>query len=362
MENTKLNYLKTKAINLLKELISIPSFSKEEHETANAIGDFLKNEAIEFRRMGNNIIAFNLHFDEKKPSLLLNSHHDTVKPNAGYTNNPFEAIEQDGNLYGLGSNDAGGPLVSLLASFLHFYSKEIPYNLIFIASAEEEISGKNGISSVLENIPKCELAIVGEPTQMQLAVAEKGLLVIDAIAKGKAGHAARNEGENAIYKAMEDILKIKDFKFKKSSNYLGENKVSATIIKAGQQHNVVPDSCEFTLDVRVTDAYSLEEAFEELQSQLKSELNARSFRLQSSFLPDHHKMMEVAESLGLQKYGSPTLSDQALIPFDSVKIGPGDSARSHTADEFIELKEIEDGIEIYIQLIEKYIDHQKIEK
>ncbi|WP_372587672.1 M20 family metallo-hydrolase [Marivirga salinarum] len=351
-----------KAINLLKELIAIPSFSKEEHKTANAIGNFLNRESIEFTRIGNNIIAFNLHFDDQNPSILLNSHHDTVKPNDGYTNNPFEAIEQNGKLYGLGSNDAGGPLVSLLASFLHFYAKEIPYNLIFIASAEEEISGKNGISSVLEHIPKCELAIVGEPTQMKLAVAEKGLLVIDAIAKGKAGHAARNEGENAIYKAMEDILKIKNFKFKKSSNYLGENKVSATVITAGQQHNVVPESCHFTVDVRVTDAYSLEEAFEELKSQLDATLTARSFRLQSSFIADGHKMMEVAKSLGLPKYGSPTLSDQALIPFDSVKIGPGDSARSHTADEFIELKEIEDGIETYIQILEKYMNHQKIEK
>lgn len=362
MKNTKLNHLKTKAIDLLKELIAIPSFSKEEHETANAIGNFLNNESVEFSRIGNNIMAFNLHFDENKPYILLNSHHDTVKPNSGYTKNPFEALEENGKLYGLGSNDAGGSLVSLLASFLHFYAKDIPYNLIFIASAEEEISGKNGISSILEHIPNCELAIVGEPTKMQLAVAEKGLLVIDAIAKGKAGHAARNEGENAIYKAMQDILKIKDFKFKKSSNYLGENKVSATILKAGQQHNVVPDSCEFTLDVRVTDAYTLEEAFEELQSQLNAKLLARSFRLQSSFLPENHKMMEVAEELRLQKYGSPTLSDQALIPFDSVKIGPGDSARSHTADEFIELKEIEDGIEIYIQLIEKYMNHQKIKK
>lgn len=356
----QLNYLKSKAIDLLKELIAIPSFSKEEHESADAIGNFLKQESINFMRMGNNIIAYNLHFDEQKVSILLNSHHDTVKPNAGYTKNPFEAIEQDGKLYGLGSNDAGGALVSLLATFLHFYEREIPYNLIFVASSEEEISGKNGISSVLAHIPVCELAIVGEPTQMNLAVAEKGLLVIDALSKGKAGHAARNEGENAIYKAMEDILKIKNFKFRKSSNYLGENKVSATVISAGQQHNVVPDSCQFTVDVRVTDAYTLEEAFEELQSQLGAELTARSFSLQSSFLPENHKIMDVAKVLGLQKFGSPTLSDQALIPFDSVKIGPGDSARSHTADEYIELKEIENGIEIYIQLVEKYMNYQKI--
>ncbi|WP_375580562.1 M20 family metallo-hydrolase [Marivirga tractuosa] len=362
MENTNLNNVKTKAIDLLKELITIPSFSKEEHETANAIGIFLKHQGIEFMRMGNNIIAYNLHFDEQKPSILLNSHHDTVKPNSSYTKNPFESIEQNGKLYGLGSNDAGGSLVSLLATFIHFSSKEIPYNLIFVASAEEEISGKNGISSALEHIPKCELAIVGEPTEMKLAVAEKGLLVIDAVAKGSAGHAARNEGENAIYNAMEDILKVKDFKFKNSSNYLGENKVSATIIKAGQQHNIVPDLCKFTLDVRVTDAYTLEGAFEELQSQLKAELNARSFRLQSSFLPENHQMMEVAHVLGLEKFGSPTLSDQALIPFDSVKIGPGKSERSHTADEFIELKEIEEGIKIYIQLLEKYMNHKNIAK
>lgn len=224
MENIQLIDLKAKAIQLLKELIAIPSFSKEEDKSADAISNFLKSESVEFNQIGNNIITQNLHFDEQKPSILLNSHHDTVKPNAGYTKNPFEAMEQDGKLYGLGSNDAGGSLVSLLATFIHFYSKEIPYNLIFVASAEEEISGKNGISSVLEHIPKCELAIVGEPTEMKMAVAEKGLLVIDAVAKGRAGHAARNEGENAIYNAMEDILKIKDFKFKKSSNYLGRIK------------------------------------------------------------------------------------------------------------------------------------------
>lgn len=358
MKDNQLKEINFKAIQLLKELIAIPSFSKEEDKTAEAIGVFLKSESVEFMRMGNNIIAYNLHFDEVKPSILLNSHHDTVKPNEGYTKNPFEALKGNGKLYGLGSNDAGASLVSLIATFLHFYEEEIPYNLIMIASAEEEISGKNGISSVLNHIPKCELAIVGEPTEMKMAVAEKGLLVIDAVAKGKAGHAARNEGENAIYKALEDLLKIKDFKFKKSSNYLGENKVSATIIKGGQQHNVVPDQCEFTLDVRISDAYTLEEAFDELQSQLDAELTARSFRLQSSFLPENHKLMEVAHILGLEKFGSPTLSDQALIPFDSVKIGPGKSERSHTADEFIELKEIAEGIEIYIQLLENYMEHQ----
>ncbi|WKV13926.1 M20 family metallo-hydrolase [Marivirga harenae] len=362
MENTQLIDLKAKAIQLLKELITIDSFSKEEDKTADAIGHFLNSESVSFKRIGNNLIAYNFHFNEQKPSILLNSHHDTVKPNVSYTKNPFEAIEEGGKLYGLGSNDAGASLVSLIVTFLFFYPKDIPYNLIFIASAEEEISGQNGISRALEQIPICEVAIVGEPTEMKLAVAEKGLLVIDAVAKGKAGHAARDEGENAIYKAMEDILKVRDFKFKKSSKYLGENKVSATLIKAGQQHNVVPDVCEFTLDVRITDAYTLEEAFEELQSQLQSELKARSFRLQSSFLPEKHKIMEVAIVLGLERFGSPTLSDQALIPFDSVKIGPGKSERSHTADEFIEIKEIEEGIEIYIQLLERYMNHQNTTK
>ncbi|SMG46160.1 acetylornithine deacetylase [Marivirga sericea] len=358
MENIQHIDLKTKAIQLLKELITIPSFSEEEDKTADAISNFLKNESVEFNRIGNNVIAPNLHFDKQKPSILLNSHHDTVKANAGYTKNPFEPVEEDGKLFGLGSNDAGASLVSLIATFLKFYSKDIPYNLILIASAEEEISGQNGISSVLEHIPKCELAIVGEPTEMKLAVGEKGLLVIDAVAKGKAGHAARDEGENAIYKAMEDILKIRDFKFKKSSQYLGQNKVSATMIKSGQQHNVVPDLCEFTLDVRVTDAYTLQEAFGELQSHLGTELKARSFRLQSSFIPETHKIIEVGKVLGLKKFGSPTLSDQALIPFHSVKIGPGKSERSHTADEFIEIQELEEGVEIYIQLLEQYMNHQ----
>jgi len=355
MEDTQLDNLKSKAIGLLKTLITLPSFSKEEENTAAAIGEFLSNESIEFMQVGNNIIAYNLHFDDQKPSILLNSHHDTVKPNSGYTLDPFEAIQKDGKLYGLGSNDAGGSLVSLMAAFLNFHADKTPYNLILVASAEEEISGKNGISSVLEHLPYCELAIVGEPTQMKLAVAEKGLLVIDAKSKGKAGHAARDEGDNAIYKAMEDVLKIKNFKFKKHSQYLGDSKVSMTMIQAGQQHNVVPDTCDFTLDVRITDAYTLQEAFGELQNTLTSELKARSFRLNSSAIPENHRIMKVANELGLQKFGSPTLSDQALIPFDSVKIGPGKSARSHSSNEFIELAAIEEGIEIYIQLLTSYL-------
>lgn len=342
------------AVQLLKQLISSPSFSKEEEQTAAILEDFFKARAIPFQRSGNNIWAFASEFNPEKPTIWLNSHHDTVKPNAGYTLDPFSPIEKDGKLFGLGSNDAGGPLVSLIAAFCYFYGKELPFNLILIASAEEEISGPNGIGSVISQIPACDLAIVGEPTLMDLAVAEKGLMVIDAKMKGKAGHAAREEGVNALYLALDDLMKIRDFKFKKESEFLGKTKVSATVIQSGKQHNVVPDLCEFTLDVRVTDAYTLEEALAELKENLNSELHPRSMRLQSSSIPKSHFILKIAEELGLKTYGSPTLSDQALIPFPSVKIGPGDSARSHTADEFIYLNEIQKGIEGYISILETY--------
>src|SRR5690606_1311272 len=257
---------------------------------------------------------------------------------------------------GLGSNDAGGCLVGLLGAFTFFYNKKIPYNLIIAATAEEEISGKNGISSILKELPELHLAIVGEPTLLQLAVAEKGLMVIDAVVRGKAGHAARGEGDNAIYKALGDLHIIKNFSFQKKSEYLGENKVTATIIHAGSQHNVVPDLCTYTLDVRVTDVYSLQEALDELKFNLLAELKPRSLRLNSTAINPDHKIMRVADKLGLRLFGSPTLSDQALIPFPSVKIGPGDSARSHTADEFIYVKEIGDGIAFYIHLLDTYFN------
>lgn len=340
--------------NLLSKLIATPSFSKGEEETADLIEDFFSSKNMECNRKGNNVWAFPKKFDPDKPSILLNSHHDTVKPNEGYTKDPFTPIEEDGKLFGLGSNDAGGCLVSLIAAFQYFYDKDLPFNLLFAASAEEEISGKNGIESILEELPDFELAIVGEPTLMQMAVAEKGLMVIDAKIRGKAGHAAREEGENALYLALDDLLKIRDFEFNKVSSFLGKSKVSATVIQAGSQHNVVPDICNFTLDVRVTDSYTLEEALEELRKTLKAELIPRSLRLNSSRVPDGHKILEVADRLHIQKYGSPTLSDQALIPYPSIKIGPGDSARSHTADEYIHLKEIKDGIFGYIQLINTY--------
>ncbi len=354
MEN--LSTLFEEAVQLLKDLIEIPSFSKEENRTADRIESFLTQKGVDAKREGNNVWAFANEYNPVLPTVWLNSHHDTVKPNSGYTKNPHQAILEDGKLFGLGSNDAGGPLVGLIATFCHFILKDLPFNLLLIASAEEEISGANGISSIISVLPEAELAIVGEPTLMRLAVAEKGLLVIDAKIHGKAGHAAREEGINAIYLALEDLDEIQHFQFIKSSPFLGRTKVTATVIKAGQQHNVVPDLCEYTLDVRVTDVYTLQEAFEELELNLKAELTPRSLRLQSSHLPDGHLMYRVADKLELEKFGSPTLSDQALIPWPSVKIGPGDSARSHTADEFIFLEEIKKGIEGYISIINKYAE------
>lgn len=348
------NYSK-EAIFLLQKLIEAPSFSKQENDTAEILSEFLKGYRIPFEKVENNIFVKNKCFQSDKKTILLNSHHDTVRPNDGYTKNPFEAIIEDNKLFGLGSNDAGGCLVSLLLTFLHFYEKDIPYNIIFVASAEEEISGKNGIESIIHLLPEIEIAIVGEPTLMQMAVAEKGLMVIDAIVRGIPGHAAREEGENAIYKALDDLNLIKNFQFSKESQFLGKSKVTATIIQSGTQHNVIPDTCTYTLDLRVTDSYTLEEAFTELKSFLKAELKPRSMRLNSSRVPSDHKILKIANQLNIIQYGSPTLSDQALIPYPSVKIGPGDSSRSHTADEFIYLNEIQIGIEGYIKLLNTYI-------
>lgn len=344
------------AIALLQRLIQTPSFSKAEGNTASLIEDFLKARKISFQRKANNIWAYNKNFDHALPTILLNSHHDTVKPNKGYTRDPFTPSIEDGRIYGLGSNDAGGSLVCLMSAFHHFYDHQLPYNLLLAATAEEEISGKNGIELLIPEFPELDLAIVGEPTLLKLAAAEKGLLVVDAVVKGKAGHAARNEGENAIYKALEDLNLVKHFAFKKTSEYLGENKVTATIIQAGNQHNVVPDTCTYTLDVRVTDAYTLEEALNELKEVLVADLQPRSLRLKSSAIDSGHPILLAAKKLGLECYGSPTLSDQALIPYPSIKIGPGDSARSHTPDEFIHIQEVREGIKLYIDLLQTYFD------
>ncbi len=342
----------SQSLDLLKQLIATPSFSKEENKTADLISDFLTTHGISAQRNGNNIWAKNKHYDGTKQTLLLNSHHDTVKPNPGYTRDPFAATIEGDKLFGLGSNDAGGPLVSLIGTFLHFYERpDLKYNLVLAATAEEEISGTNGIELLWPSLQKIDFAIVGEPTLTDVAVAEKGLLVIDCVAYGKAGHAARDEGDNAIYKAMKDIEWIKSYKFPKVSPSLGTIKMSVTVIQAGQAHNQVPAECKFTIDVRVTDAYSLEEVLSIIKQNISSEAKPRSLRLRPSGIEQSHPLVVAAKKLGKKMYGSPTTSDQALIPAPSIKMGPGDSARSHSADEFIFCKEIREGIEAYVSLI-----------
>lgn len=344
------------AVGLLKKLIAIPSFSKDEYNTSVEIENFFAEHQVAVKRFKNNIWAVNKHFNAVKPSILLNTHHDTVKPNKAYTLDPFLPVEKDGKLYGLGSNDAGASLVSMAQVFLHFYEQEdLKYNLIIALTAEEEISGFDGIEALFPQLPNIELAIVGEPTQMNLAIAEKGLLVIDGEMKGTASHAAHPNDDNAIIKCMEDLQNILAYRFPKVSDYLGEVKVTLSGIHAGVQHNVVPEACTFTLDVRVTDEYSNKEAFEIIQSQMKSALTARSFRLNSSKIEMDHPFVQAGLEVGRTTYGSPTSSDQAIIPCTSVKIGPGDSRRSHTADEFIYIDEIKEGIEIYIKILEKVL-------
>lgn len=343
------------AINLLQQLIATPSFSREEAGTAELIEDFFRERGIPTYRKGNNIWAYSKHRDEKKPFVLLNSHHDTVRPAAGWQRDPFTPVIEGDILYGLGSNDAGGPLTALIAAFLYFYEKEgLSFNLILAATAEEEISGPNGIASILEELPEITAGIIGEPTQMQLAIAERGLMVIDAVARGKAGHAARDEGVNAIYLALQDIQWIREYRFEKISPTLGPVKASVTQIEAGSQHNVVPDTCRYVIDLRTQERYTNREVFDILQSHTIAELTARSFRLNPSGISPDHPLVKAGIDLGMKTYGSPTLSDQALCPFPTVKIGPGDSARSHTADEYILLSELEDGIVQYIELLEGY--------
>jgi acetylornithine deacetylase len=348
--------LKMEAIDLLKQLIDIPSFSSEENKTADLLKSFLDRKGIVTNRKLNNVWAVNKHFNSVLPTILLNSHHDTVKPNNTYTKNPFSPEIIDGKLFGLGSNDAGGALVSLLATFLHYYeNKNLKYNLVFCASAEEEISGTNGIASILTELPEINFAIVGEPTQMNLAIAEKGLMVLDCISHGKSGHAAREEGENAIYKAIKDIEWFKSFSFPKVSGTLGSVKMNVTILKAGTQHNVIPATCEFTIDVRTTEVYTNEEVLEIIKQNVNCEVKARSLRLQPSSISSNHPFVQAGIKHKRKTYGSPTLSDQALMQWPSVKIGPGDSARSHSANEFIYVTEIEEGIELYIKLLNEII-------
>lgn len=350
--------LTQKVVQLLQQLIATPSFSKEEERTANLIAFFFQNESILSHRKKNNVWAKNLYYNPKLPTILLNSHHDTVRPNSGYQRNPFEASIEDGKLYGLGSNDAGGALVSLLAVFLFFYDKKLNYNLIFSATAEEEISGKNGIEILIPELGKIDLVIVGEPTKMNLAIAEKGLMVLDCYVSGTASHAAHENEDNAIYKAMTNLEKLKKIRFPKKSILLGSVKATVTQIEAGKQHNIVPDHCQFTIDVRSNECYSNEEILNIIQRILKADVIPRSTRLNSSRIEENHPFVQAAKQTGCRLYGSPTLSDQALLTVPSVKIGPGDSLRSHSADEFIYLYEIEAGIGKYIEIINLFFEYE----
>jgi acetylornithine deacetylase len=343
------------AISLLKQLIATPSFSKEENETADILEHFLLQKNIKANRYLNNVWAVNKNYDEGKKTLLLNSHHDTVKPNAGYTLSPFDPIEEGGKLFGLGSNDAGGCLVSLLATFVYFYEEDLPFNIIFAATAEEEISGGNGIEILLHQLPKIDCAIVGEPTLMKMAVAEKGLLVLDCVAHGRAGHAARDEGVNALNIAVKDINWLNSFHFPKVSPLLGPVHIAVTSINTeNKTHNIVPSECRFLVDIRVNELYTLEEVITIIQQNISSEIQPRSIRLRSSFIDEKHPLVLAGKKLNISSYGSPTSSDMALMDFPSLKIGPGDSSRSHSADEFIFINEIKEGIDQYIKLLMNY--------
>jgi acetylornithine deacetylase len=349
--------LHQEAVSVLSELIKLPSFSKDEWQTASFLTKFLFDKGVQVTRAGNNVLALNKYFDDGKPTVLLNSHHDTVRPNSGYTKDPFTPLIDDGKLFGLGSNDAGGCLVSLLMAFLYFYNEEnLNYNLVYAATAEEEISGVNGVQSALAYLPKIDFAIVGEPTLLQMAVAERGLIVLDCKATGKAGHAAREEGENAIYKAMMDIEWFYCYRFDRVSDLLGPVKMSVTSIETeNKAHNVVPAECRFIVDVRVNELYTSEEVLEIIKRNVQSEVAARSTRLRSSMIALDHPLVKAGLAMGKNYYGSPTSSDKALMPFPALKIGPGDSARSHTADEFICVDEIKQGICDYIQLLNRVL-------
>ena len=341
----------SEATELLKKLIRIPSISREEGLCADLIENYIAENGYTVSRLKNNVWTIASGFDGNRPTLLLNSHIDTVKPVDGWTFDPFIPTEKDGKIYGLGSNDAGASVVALLHTFFLLSQENQPYNLIFSATAEEELSGKDGIELLLKELPKIDFAIVGEPTNMQLAVAEKGLMVLDCTAHGKAGHAARNEGENAIYKALADIEWFRNYRFPNVSEFLGEVKMSVTQINAGTQHNVVPDRCTFVVDIRSNELYYNEEILEEIKKHISCDAVPRSTRLSSSATPLNHPIIVKAKETGREIFGSPTLSDQALMPFPSLKIGPGKSSRSHTADEFVEIKEIEQGISVYYELL-----------
>ena len=347
--------LHLRAKKLLEKLISIKSFSFNEDKTANHIEKWFNENKIKTSRKKNNVFAFNKYYNPQKPNLLLNSHHDTVEPNDGYTNDPYEPITKDGKLYGLGSNDAGISLVCLIMVFIHFYEREnLNFNIIILASAEEERSGENGIKSVIPLLPKIDLAIIGEPTKMDVAIAEKGLIVFDLIVKGESSHAAHKNDKNPIVKSSEIIRQISNMTFSKTSDLLGNVKLTVTQINAGVQHNVIPSDVKIVLDARINDKYSNNDIFNYLKQNLDCEVKPRSLDLNSSSISRNHKIILAADNLNFKKYGSPTLSDQAKIDCKSIKLGPGDSLRSHTANEFVYVNEIKDGINKYILLIEEY--------
>ena len=344
--------LTVEAIGLLFKLIAIPSHSREETAAADCLQAYIEAKGQTVQRKGNNLWCIAPDYRPERPTLLLNSHIDTVRPVSGWTYDPYQPeLDADARLHGLGSNDAGGSVVSLLHTFLALSRRPQAYNLIFLASCEEEVSGKGGIESVLPELPPITCALVGEPTDMQPAIAEKGLMVLDVTATGRSGHAARNEGDNAIYKALDDIAWFRDYRFPRESPLLGPVKMSVTVIQAGTQHNVVPDRCTFTVDIRSNECYTNQQLFEEIQQHIHCQATARSFRLSSSSIPVKHPLVKRAISLGRTPFGSPTLSDQALMPFPSLKMGPGSSSRSHTADEYIYLSEIEDAIGLYLRLL-----------
>ncbi len=348
--------LSQKAIQLLKELIAIRSFSGEEDKTADTIQKWLANFGIGTERQFNNVYAFNKHFDENKPTLLLNSHHDTVKPNSAYTKDPFDPHIEDGKLFGLGSNDAGGCLVSLLATFTHFYHQEdLSHNIIMAATAEEENAGERSLRGLLSLLPEIDVAVVGEPTLMDLAIAEKGLVVFDAVVEGTPSHAAHPNNNNSIYNTIEVLEWFKKHTFDKTSDVLGKVKMTVTQIKAGSQHNVVPAQVDLVIDVRVNDRYSNKEIAEILQNEAPCKITPRSLRLNSSAIDPDHDLVKSGLVLGRKTYGSPTLSDQAALSCQSVKLGPGDSTRSHSANEFIYVDEIEKGIDLYIKILEEFL-------
>ena len=353
MQNMNIANSSSQAVQLLSRLIETPRISREESQASQLLYDYMTEVChLDVKRHGCNLWTIAPDFDANKPTLLLNAHIDTVKPVSGWQKDPWKATLEDDCLYGLGSNDDGASLVTLLHAFIELSSKHQPYNLVYLASAEEEVSGKNGIELVIPLLPRIDVAIVGEPTGMHPAIAEKGLMVLDVTAHGKAGHAARNEGDNAIYHAMDDMQWFRTYQWPLSSPLLGPVKMSVTIVNSGTQHNVIPDTCTFTVDVRSNECYTNQELYNAICSQVKSEVKARSFRLGSSRIAPDHPLVTKAVQMGRVPFGSPTLSDQALMPWPSMKMGPGDSSRSHTADEFIRISEIEEAIQLYVEWLD----------